>query len=199
MIRINLLPVREIKAEVGRHQDLVLAGASLGVTLALVLGLYLFQFFRVSGLEKELAGLRKEIETLNTQTKQVAELEKKVGEVKEKLKAIDELSGKKTGPVHVMESLSMAVPPSLWLIEFKESGGSLALTGLAIDNQTIADFLKALSNSPYFKDVDLIESVQVEQDGRTVKKFNLKATLSYRPPPVPQPAAAGPTARNGGK
>src|SRR5713226_5257907 len=137
MIRINLLPVREIKAEIGRRQDLLVGGVSLGLTLTLVLAVYLFQFYRVSGLENELAGIRKEIEALNAQTKEVAQLEKKVSEVKEKLKAIDGLSGKKTVPVQVIESLSSTVPPRLWLTEFKETGGSLSITGQAVDNQTI--------------------------------------------------------------
>lgn len=179
MIRINLLAVREIRAEVGRRQDLVIAGVCLGLTLALVLAVYLFQYFRVSALEKELAALRKEIETLNVQTKEVAELETKIRDVKEKLRAIDQLSGKKTGPVQVMEGLTSAVPPRLWLTEFVESGGNLSIVGYAIDNPTIADFLKALSNLPYFKNVDLVEAIQDEQQG--MKKFTLRATVSYLP------------------
>lgn len=177
MIRINLLPVREIKAEVGRRQDLVIAGISLGLTLAVVLSVYLFQFFRISGHEKELAALRKEVETLNAQTKEVSELETKIREVKQKLSAIDQLSGRKTGPVHVMESLTSAVPPTLWLTEFVESGGNLSIVGYSVDNQTIADFLKALSSLPHFKNVDLVEAIQDEQQGR--KKFTVRASVSY--------------------
>ena len=195
MIRINLLPVREIKAEIGRRQDLLVAGVSLGLTLTLVLAVYLFQFYRASILEKELAGLRNEIETLNVQTKEVAELEKKVGELKEKLKAIDELSKKKTGPVRVMESLSAAIPTRLWLTQFKELGGSLTISGLAVDNQTIADFMKALSQSTYFKNVDLVESTQIEQEGISVKKFSVKSDVSYASPQSAQPEKPGASLR----
>jgi type IV pilus assembly protein PilN len=192
MIRINLLPVRELKAEVGRRQDLVIAGVCLGLTLVCVLAVYLFQYFRVSSLEKEHAALRTEIETLNAQTKEVAELETKIRDVKEKLKAIDQLSGKKTGPVQVMESLTAAVPPRLWLTEFVESGGNLSIVGYAIDNPTIADFLKALSNLPYFKNVDLVEAVQDEQQG--MKKFTLRAAVSYVPVVSPPDKAGTPQA-----
>jgi len=199
MIRINLLAVREIKAEFGRRQDLMVAGVSLGLVLALVLVVFLFQFYRASVLEEELAGLRKEIETFNVRTKEVAQLEKRIGELKEKLKAIDLLSGKKTVPVQVMESLSSTVPPRLWLTEFKESGGSVAITGLAIDNQTVADFLKALSSSSHFSNVDLVEAVQVEQEGISVKKFTLKALLSYGLPSRPDKAAPSPAAKKEAK
>jgi len=193
MIRINLLPVREIKAEVGRRQELIMAGASLGLTVALLLGLNLYQSYRLSGLEKELAELRKEIEALNLKARGVAELGRKVSDLRGKLNVIEELNKKKTGPVRVMESLSSATPSRLWLTQFKEAGGALAIDGLAIDNQTIADFLKALSGSVYFRDVDLVETTQVEQEGVPLKKFSVKANLSYQPSPSPALEKAGGT------
>jgi type IV pilus assembly protein PilN len=80
-----------------------------------------------------------------------------------------------------MESLSGATPPRLWLTEFKENAGSLAVNGMAVDNQTVADFLKALSTSAYFKDVELVESSQAEQDKLLLKKFSVRSRLVYQP------------------
>lgn len=201
MIRINLLPVKEIKAEVGRRQDLTAAGVLIGLTLVLALGVFLFQRYRISGLENEIASIKKEIEALNVQVKEVGELEKKVAELQEKYRAIDELRKRKTGPVRVMEGLSAAVPEKLWLTQFRESGGSLTITGLAVDNQTVADFMKGLSQSPYFRNVDLVESVQVdEKTGESRKKFSLKSDLVYRlPTPQPEKTPAPSGANKEGK
>jgi type IV pilus assembly protein PilN len=74
----------------------------------------------------------------------------------------------------------------LWLTEFKENGGSLTVTGMAVDNQTIADFLKALQSSQYFKDVDLVETVQSQQDKQALKKFAVRSRLLYQPQAEPQ-------------
>lgn len=186
MIRINLLPVKQIKAEFSRRQELLIAGATLGVTLILIIGHYLFQSYRLSSQQKELAGLQSEIQTLIAKVKGVEDLEGKIKDLKGKYQVIEELNKKKTGPVRVMESLSSATPPKLWLTQFRETGGNVTLDGLAIDHQTIADFLKALSSSAYFKNVDLIETTQIQQDGVSLKKFSLKATLVYEPPPAQQ-------------
>jgi len=86
------------------------------------------------------------------------------------------------------------VPSRLWLTDFKESGGSLSLTGLAVDNQTVADFLKALATFPYFNNVDLIETTQSELEGVALKKFSIKSQLLYQPPPPPVPQKPGPAA-----
>lgn len=181
MIRINLLSAREIRAEIGRRQDLTVAAASLGVTLALILIVFLYQFSRSTLLSSRLSGMRQEIAALESRAKEVTELQKNIGELKQKVKVIDDLSKKKIGPVRVMESLSGATPIRLWLTEFKENAGNLSLNGMAVDNQTVADFLKALSSTAYFKDVELVETSQAEQDKLLLKKFSLRSRLIYQP------------------
>jgi type IV pilus assembly protein PilN len=190
MIRINLLPVKEIEAEVTRRQELLFAGLLLGGMLAVLGGLYWFQTHKISGLEKDLQDIRQEIIKLNAEIKEVAELQKKVAEFKGKHKVIEELRDKRTGPVQVMESLVSVTPARLWLTDFKEFGGHLTLAGMAVDNQTIADFLKALAAQPYFRDVELIESVQTDRQGLPFKRFTIKSNLLYRTPAAaPQPPA----------
>ncbi len=183
MIRINLLPVRELKAEVARRQELTI-GVMCFVLTGIAMGAFhIIQSSRLSSHEKELAGLSNEIKILNTQAKGVTNLKKEIGVLKEKLKVINELGKKKTGPVRVMESLSSAMPPRLWLTEFKESGGNLSISGMAVDNQTIAGFLKALAASPYFENVELGETTQVEKNKQsTLKKFVMRSKLLYRLP-----------------
>ena len=187
MIRINLLPVKELTAEVGRRQELLIAGLSLGLTVALAVGVYLFQGVRLYSLGTEADGLKKEIETLNVQLQEVGDLRQKVKALEEKIKVIDDLTKKKVGPVKIMESLSLATPTRLWVTEFKESGGNLAINGIAVDNQTVADFLKSLSTFVYFNNVDLVETTQIEQDGVSLKKFSIRSQLLYQPPPAPAP------------
>ena len=188
MIRINLLPIKELTAEVGRRQELVIAGLILGLTVALATTLHVFQSYRLYGLRAEAGSLKKEIETLNVQLKEVGDLQQRVKALEQKIKVIDDLTKKKVGPVKVLESLSLATPSRLWLTEFKESSGNLTINGLAVDNQTVADFLKSLSTFAYFSNVDLVEATQVDQDKVSLKKFSIKSQLLYQPAPPPAPA-----------
>src|SRR5512145_510192 len=110
MIRINLLPVREIKAEVSRRRELTLGALCLSLTLVTIAAVYLVQYGRVSALENELEGLRGELAKLNVQAKGVADLEAKIREVKSKHQVIEDIDKKKAGPVRVMQSLSAATP-----------------------------------------------------------------------------------------
>jgi len=181
MIRINLLPVKEIKAEVGRRRELTLGALCLGVTVAAIAGLYAVQYGRVSALENELSALRTELVTLNGQAKGVTDLENKIREVKGKHQVIEEINKKKSGPVRVMQSLSDATPRALWLTQFKETGGNLTITGVAADNQTIAEFLKSLAGHAYFQNTELVETTQTDQAGLPPRRFLIKSKLLYQP------------------
>ena len=193
MIRINLLSVREVRAEVGRRMEFVIAGLALALTFFLMLVVFLYQFYRSSSVAGELAALRKEIAGMEAEVKEVAELQKKVADVTQKNKVIEDLTKKKAGPVRVMESLSSAIPEKLWLMEFKETGGALVVTGQAIDNQTVADLLRALQASIYFANVDLVESVQPDPEKTPFKKFSVKSQVLYQgAPPAPAGAAKAP-------
>jgi hypothetical protein len=64
MIRINLLPVKELKAEVVRRRELMIGGVSLALIGVLILLVYAYQWRQASTLERELDELRK-IQVLN--------------------------------------------------------------------------------------------------------------------------------------
>lgn len=198
MIRINLLPVRAIRAESGRRQQLVVGIATIVATVAALALVFVFQSFRLSRLKGEVGGLEQEIQKLSAQLKETGDLKRQVQDLGAKLKVIEDLNKRKAGPARVMETLTTVVPATLWIAEFRESGGNLNMRGYAVDNQTIADFLRALAASPYFADVDLGETVQVQEGGATLKMFAVSSKLVYNPPaPTPPKAAPEPKPKGG--
>jgi len=182
VIRLNLLPVRELNAESDRRRDLTVAGISLVGTTLILMGIYLYQSAQLSKLAIELPAIRKEVEVLNGKVKELGNLEAKIKELKSKHKVIEDLRGQKMGPTLVMDSLAAAIPSSLWLIELKQSGGSLTINGLAMDNQSVAEFIRSLSLSDHFKNVELVETTQADPKVGPYKKFSIQSAISYQTP-----------------
>src|SRR5688572_133576 len=110
MIRINLLPFKELQAEVSRRREIVIGSVILGSVVILMAGAHLYQTYALSRLETELTALRSEIQTLNLKVKEVGDLQNRIKDFKGKHKIIEELNRKKSGPVLVMESLSNSTP-----------------------------------------------------------------------------------------
>jgi len=146
-----------------------------------------FQFVKGNELrrlnEKE-KGLKKELKSYQKIIKRVDKLNKRISELKSKLKIINELRSKKTGPVHLLDEIAMAVPRNkLWLKSLKESKGILRLSGTAKNNEVVAEFMRNLERSKYIKTVDLdgIRVTQFDQFNIKVSNFKLTCkTITYK-------------------
>ena len=83
----------------------------------------------------------------------------------------------------MLADLSGATPDKLWLTDFSEKGGSIRLSGLGVDEQTVADFMRRLSTSPYFRNVDLEETSEAKGDPKKnvgkSKRFVIRAQVNY--------------------
>lgn len=179
MIRINLLPVREVEREAGRRQETRLVYLTAALIVVVLAGIEIGSRMRLAPLKQEYAKLQTDIVALDKKSIELTKLETERKDLEEKLKTIATLEAKKIGPVQVLADLSDAAPEQVWLLEFKETGGLATVTGLALDDQTIANFMRKLSASPYFDGVDLVETAQSEQDGVQLKRFVVNARLSY--------------------
>ena len=208
MIRINLLPVKEAQRALDRRQQISVALLGLLVAILVMVVPYVLQTHKLKDLEQEVDQLRAEVAQLSRQTAEVRDLDRKRAELEAKLRVIETLKQKRTGPVRILEDLSAATPEKLWLLEFSDVNGQATLTGLALDNQTIAVFMRQLQASKYFFEVDLVETAHSET-GRDLagpqagsfKKFIIKVRLDYLGEggkPAPSPAAASAPARKTG-
>lgn len=179
MIHVNLLPVREVEREAGRRQETRLVYLGVALIAVVLVGIEFGSRMRLGPLKQEYAKLQADIVALDKKSIELAQLESERKDLEEKLKTIATLEAKKVGPVNVLSDLSDAAPDQVWLLEFKETGGLATISGLGLDDQTIANFMRKLSASPYFAGVDLVETALSEQDGVQLKHFVVNARLSY--------------------
>ncbi len=179
MIRINLLPVRaEKKKEVLRQQSLLaaLVVVILGAGIALV---HLSLSSEIGDLEGRISQRRTEISRLQAVIGEVKEFKKKKRELEEKIEVISQLEQRQRGPVRVLHELATIIPEKMWIEKLQDHAGSLSLEGVAIDNQTIAQFMTRMEASPLFHGVRLELTRQVARSGVNLKTFSIRASVAY--------------------
>jgi type IV pilus assembly protein PilN len=156
MIRINLLPFRAARKKENIRRQLMVYGLSVVLTFCIMGYTFFYLSSTLTGLKEDQKRIQDELRGYEQTIKRIGELEKKIKEIRAKLEVIRELEKNKTGPVHLLDEISMAVPrEKLWLNSMKESKGTLTLTGTAMDNETIALFMTNLEKSEYISGVDL--------------------------------------------
>jgi len=156
MIRINLLPFRAARKKENIRRQISIYVLSVACLFALMILFFIQLNGTLKGLKAKEQNLQAELKTYEATIRRIAELEKKIKEIRAKLEVIKELEKNKTGPVHLLDEIAMAVPrEKLWLTSLKESRGSLTLSGTAMDNETVALFMTNLEQSEYVSNVEL--------------------------------------------
>lgn len=178
MIRINLLPVKHAGTIQRAQRQLIFALAGL----LLVGGACLFLHFQITGeveaKTQRNAEIDGEIKRLKQVIGQVEEFEKKKDALQKKLDIIRTLKARKTGPVHMLDEIASNIPEKCWLTSIQELNKKVTLTGVAINNEVIADFISKLEESGYFDDVYLVSTIQREDNGVKLKEFSVTARMT---------------------
>jgi type IV pilus assembly protein PilN len=171
MIRINLLPIREIKKQAAlRHQLDIFAAALVAMVMAVGL-VWLLDQRTLGQLETEKAGWRIELDRLKPIVDEVNALEQRETFLNTRIETIRRLRSNQRGPVHVLDELSRNLPEQTWLETIDEAAGVYKVGGFALTNFAVADLLRNLQRSKEFAGVDLVSSEQVVIATREIKKF----------------------------
>jgi len=179
MIKINLLKARKEKKRIGVRKEMIIFILSMLVVLAL---LFVVQWLIGSEKEKTLAQItntRKEIEyykSLRTEFEKAKEQQKIL---QEKLNVINLLRKEKASPAKVLDELSIDKPEKVYFESVKKDGSKLGIEGVALDDETVANFMTNLRKSKLFKNVDLIVSEQIEVSKIPLKKFILSCEIIF--------------------
>lgn len=208
MIRINLLAVDRERGK-KRAASLGTVGQKLTVACSLILILAaLFCGWRywtiTSGskeLDRQIAAAQQETTRLHSIILQVQQFEQRKAQLQQRVVLIEQLRKSQTGPVHMLDQISRALPPMLWLTELKQVGADVVIDGKCTTLTGLSDFVANLEGSGYFKKSVEIVSTQTEtltQPVTELIKFSVKAQFQQPGEKPSAAASAAGTVRHGG-
>ena len=205
MIRINLLAAERDKtkkkaAGLGTTGQKITVGCSLILILAVMfIGWRYWAITRDSNqLDAEIAAAQQETTRLHSVIQQVQQFEQQKAQLQQRVVLIEQLRKGQTGPVHMLDQISRALPQMLWLTEVKQTGTG---TDVVIDGKCttltgLSEFVSNLEASGYFKRSIEIVDTKTETAGTPpaeLIRFSIKAIFQQ-----PGDAAAPPVAKVGG-
>ena len=190
MVYINLLPIRKIKKRIQAIRQLTVAAIVLIAVLAVLGGVGFYQSSKASQLKDEIAQLNKEKKRYNQILAQIKKLEEDKRLIENKIAVIEQLQKSSALTVHILDEVARIIPNKrMWLNSLSQSGSGLKLSGMALDNQTIAQFMEDLKASEFVNEVDLANTSLSAYAGRNLKSFSLSCAVSM-PQSADEEAAA---------
>jgi len=154
------------------------------ITLAALALVGFLQAKNISMLQTSIANLKKETDTYTPTLNKRAKLKKEKIELDRKTGIINRLTSDSSLTVRVLDEVANRVDKNrIWLQSLNQQSGSLRLTGVSLDNQTVAQFMDSLKASPFVTNVTLTNSSLKVISGRNLKAFSLTCTVAQ---PIPQ-------------
>jgi type IV pilus assembly protein PilN len=177
MIKINLLAAKKERKKVGMQTEIAVLILSV-VLLSLIL--YFIQWRMGKSEERMLAQIsetEKQIAIHKSQVEEINKAKESQRNLLEKLNIIDTLKKQKAISVKILDVLSSDKPERVHFESVKKEGSKLGIEGIALDDETVANFMENLRKSKIFKSVDLVVSEQIEQSKIKLKKFVLTCEI----------------------
>ncbi len=181
MIRINLLPVKAAQKKELLRGQLIIVLLSVVLVLIGCAGVYADLQSKISSEKKKVDGIQSEIGQLRRKIGEVSHFKKLQKELQGKLDVLNKLKEGKNGPVHLLDELSQAIPEKVWLDTFKESGGSVSISGRGLSEESVAEFMQDLEASAYFQDVELRVTERASQGPLKLQKFQISCKVQSPP------------------
>ena len=189
MIRINLLPHREMRREKRKREFMLSAAlaAAVGAGVVFAGGMAIDQMIESQNQRNSIiADANKK---LDAEIAEIKDLKDQINSLKARQKAVEDLQSDRTIPVHLFDELVRLMPEGVFLQTLTQKDMGVAMSGYAQSNERVAELYQNLADrSDWLHKPQLIESKEVtlreensgrsgHQEVRRVYEFNLTVSI----------------------
>lgn len=178
MIRINLLPHREMRRKHQQQQFFLLLGfvVAIGVVIWFAAHTYLSdrvneQIARNKYLQEETAKLDKQIEEIKTLKEQIAAL-------LARKQVVETLQSNRSEVVHLLDQLVRQLPEGIYLKSIKQTGNKVTIAGYTQSQARVSTLMRNLESSQQLENPGLIEIKAVMQGASRINEFTMNINIT---------------------
>lgn len=178
MIRVNLLPHREIRRKQQQQQFFIM----LGVVVAIGAGIWgAVHYYLEEQFENQVNRnkyLQVEIEKLDKQIAEIQKLKDQTASLLARKRVVETLQGTRSEVVHLLDQLVRQLPDGVYLRSIKQAGTGVTITGLTQSQARVSTLMRNLESSPHLEKPGLVEIKSVQVSGQRVNDFQMKVSIT---------------------
>lgn len=178
MIRVNLLPHREIRRRRLQQQFFI----TLGIVVAAGAGIW---FVVHSSLSKTYEGqisrnqyLNQEIVKLDKEIEDIKKLQEMTAALLARKKVVETLQGNRAEVVHLLDDLARQLPDGIYLKAIKQDGPRVTINGFTQSQARVSTLMRNLEASQHLEHANLIEIKAVPQASARINEFTLSVNIA---------------------
>lgn len=177
MIRINLLPHREMRRVARQRQFAILAGATAMAGVAIVLFVHTINAGRIEEQQNRNQFLTAEIKQLDIQIDEIKKLKEQTQDLLSRKQVVEGLQTNRNESVYVLDQLLRQLPDGIYLRNVKQTGEKINITGFAQSNARVSTLMRNLASSPWLEAPELVEIKSATLDNVRANEFSLNVKI----------------------
>ncbi|MCB6182552.1 PilN domain-containing protein [Leeia sp. TBRC 13508] len=166
MIRLNLLPHRELRKAQQIKQFYVVLGVVLAASAAFAFGGYQFLDLQIANQNNRNNYLQSKIDVLSKQIEDIQTLKKERDSLLARKKVVEKLQTSRSEVVRLMDQLTRLTPEGIYLTSIKQTDATVNLVGMTQSNARVSTFIRNIENSTFLTSPRLIEIARSQADSK---------------------------------
>lgn len=178
MIRINLLPHRELKRKARQQQIAVLAGITFILGLVIVAAVHVAIAGQIEYQNGRNNYMQEQIVILDKQVEEIKKIKELTDALLARKRVVETLQNDRVEVVHLLDQLVRLLPDGVYLSSIKQTNHDINLAGYAQSSSRVSVLMRNLESSPWLEAPSLIEIKVATVNNARLNEFNLNVKLS---------------------
>lgn len=178
MMRINLLPHREIRRKRQQQQFILMAGVVFAVGVAIWFSVHTYLVGQLENQQARNRYLEQEIANLDKQIEEIKKLKEQTAALLARKKVVETLQGNRAEVVHLLDQLVRQLPEGIYLKGVKQTGNRVAINGYTQSQARVSTLMRNLDSSPYLDSPTLVEIKASAVGASRINEFTLNINIT---------------------
>ena len=196
MIRVNLLPHREIRRKRQQQHFFIMLGVVAALGAAIWLGIHVFLSNELDKQQSRNRRLQAEIAKLDKQIEEINKLKEQTAALLARKQVVETLQGNRSEVVHLLDQLVRQLPDGVYLKAVKQTGNKVTISGFTQSQARVSTLMRNLESSPQLENPVLAEIKALQQGAARTNEFTLSVNITREAAaaspakPAPKPVKA---------
>lgn len=193
MIRINLLPHREIRRKQQQQQFFITLGVVVAIGAGIWFAVHAYLEDQFDNQRNRNKYLQSEIEKLDKQIAEIQKLKDQTAALLARKRVVETLQGTRSEVVYLLDQLVRQLPEGVYLRSIRQTGTRVMISGYTQSQARVSTLMRNLESSPHLEKPNLIEIKAAQVGSQRLNEFtmniNIRRAVVAQEAPKSKPAA----------
>jgi type IV pilus assembly protein PilN len=178
MIRVNLLPHREMKRAAQQRSFIIAAVAMVALGAGVVFLVHGVLASRIENQQARNKYLDEQIAILDKQIEEIRRLREQTQQLLARKRVVETLQSNRAEVVQLFDQIARQLPDGIYLRNIKQTGTKVNIAGYAQSNARVSTLLRNLESSPWLANATLVEIKAATVSNQRLNEFILNVDVA---------------------